>query len=174
VPLATPQQLEDVIGQLRLAGMVQIPEDRRAARYADMLAAAAGYIYEAAAQGGFVVPFDLTQIPEGELRTSTAAMLTAHTCCLAIWYALPQVVDAPEGLKKAKSEADAFLATLAKGSAILGGLARQAPVATQGRVGTAISGETSDGLPSSWFAAYRRPWPSGPGGDLFRNMRGGD
>lgn len=162
------------MGQLQLARMVDIQEDRRAARYAAMLSAATGLIYEAAAQGGFVTPLDLTQIPEGELRTATADMLATHCCCLAIWHALPQVVDAPEGLKKAKTEADAFLATLAKGTAILGGLPRIAPAGTQGRVGFVGSGETSEILSSDFFAAWRRPWPSGPGASFERNLRGGD
>jgi hypothetical protein len=163
-----------LVGQLKLSAMVSVPEDRKPARYVEMLSAAAGYIYEAAGQGGFVVPFDLSQIPAGELRDATAAMLAAHCCCLAIWQILPIVIDAPEGLKKAKAEADAFLATLSKGQAILGGLARVAPAASQGRVAFAGSGESSQGLSSAWFDRVRTAWPSGPSGDLERNMRGGE
>lgn len=174
MPLATVQQLEDMLGQLRLAGMVQVPECRRATRYADMLAAATGYIYEAASQGGFVVPLDPTQIADEELQATTAAMLAAHCCCLAVWFALPQVVDAPEGLKKAKTEADAWLQTLSKGTAILGGLPRVAPPAAQGKVAFVGSGESSQGFTSAWFRAWRTPWPSGPSGDFETNLRGGD
>lgn len=142
---ATIEQFQAHIGALRLAGMSGLDEGQQPEFYVSLLLAATSRMNGVFARSGYVVPLQLEQIENEDLRAQLRAQLAIHCTTLAAWSMLVGLTGAAEGLKLAHDNTASWLKGIQDGTEELLGLTKEEKQSrTGGRVGVVLGNDDLD------------------------------
>lgn len=166
---ATPDQLLARFGVDQLKSWFRLEGKAFSDAIALNLQTATGEMNAVFARGGYIIPIDPAASVQEPLADQLLAMLAMHCCNLAAWYQVSTMVEAPEGLKRAKEETAAWLTAVQAGTEDLLGMTRgtaEAALLEAGRVGM-VRNPNDINLPKSVFERHRNMEPGpGPWGGL--------